>query len=181
MGSYGGNGAAYFGMRISKVNREDPGGVISGSGKYGDRVSHIEIAQARTRSPKETLTGEEQAIFRPELGKLIWIARIARPGAIYDASAAAQTFPDGELKDVFGEGGGILENGGSWSFRRRKKRRFRTQARFPQFVSGKQKDVNKVNLLENKKIDTPETHFTVQNLIFPKRRFANLNGARLRN
>ena len=30
--------------------------------------------------------------MRSELGKLMWVARIARPGAIYDASAAAQNF-----------------------------------------------------------------------------------------
>ena len=29
---------------------------------------------------------------RSELGKLIWLARIAGPDAIYDASAAAQNF-----------------------------------------------------------------------------------------
>ena len=34
----------------------------------------------------------EQYIFRSELVKSMWIARIARPGAIYDASAAARTF-----------------------------------------------------------------------------------------
>ena len=30
--------------------------------------------------------------MRSELGKLMWLARIARPDAIYDASAAAQNF-----------------------------------------------------------------------------------------
>ena len=40
------------------------------------------------------------------------IARIARPGVIYDASAAAQTFSDGELMYVLEKKGeGILENG----------------------------------------------------------------------
>ena len=40
----------------------------------------------------------------------MWIARIARPGAIYDASAAAQTFSDGELMGVLEKGGRILES-----------------------------------------------------------------------
>ena len=39
------------------------------------------------------------------------ISRIARPCAIYDASAAAQTFSDGELFDISGRGGEFLENG----------------------------------------------------------------------
>ena len=30
--------------------------------------------------------------MRSELGKLMWLARIARPDAIYDASVAAQNF-----------------------------------------------------------------------------------------
>ena len=38
------------------------------------------------------LTEEEQSLMRSELGKLMWLARIARPGAIYDASAAARSF-----------------------------------------------------------------------------------------
>ena len=38
------------------------------------------------------------------------IARIARPGAIYDATAAAQTFPGGELLEVLEQAVEILEN-----------------------------------------------------------------------
>ena len=40
----------------------------------------------------------------------MWIARIARPGAIYDASAAAQTFAEGELFDISERGAEISEN-----------------------------------------------------------------------
>ena len=43
---------------------------------------------------------EEQSILRSELGKLMRIARIGLPGAIYDASAAAQTFAGGEMADL---------------------------------------------------------------------------------
>ena len=42
----------------------------------------------------------------------MWIARIARPWAIYDASAAAKTSVGGELSEALElRGGGILENG----------------------------------------------------------------------
>ena len=84
-----------MGVGISKVPREDSDGAISDSDKYEDEINHIGISNARTRAPNEPLTGAGQAILRSELGKLMWIARIARPGAIYDASAAAQTFSDG--------------------------------------------------------------------------------------
>ena len=41
----------------------------------------------------------------------------------------------------------------------------------------RQKDGNKVNLLKkNKKIDTSKTHFTVQNLMFPKKEIRKLKG-----
>ena len=38
------------------------------------------------------------------------VARIALPGAIYDASAAAQKFPGGETVDVLDGKEDILEN-----------------------------------------------------------------------
>ena len=49
------------------------------------------------------------------------IARIARREAIYDASATAQTFPDGELFDISERVGGILENGEKEAPRKEKK------------------------------------------------------------
>ena len=79
---------------------------ISDSNKSDDEIIHIEISHARTRTPEEPLAEAEQAILRSELEKLMRIARIARPGAIYDASAAAQTFSDVELKDVSEKRGG---------------------------------------------------------------------------
>ena len=46
--------------------------------------------------------------MRSELGKLMWLARIARPDAIYDASAAAQNFanfkPEIDDEENFFEG-----------------------------------------------------------------------------
>ena len=58
----------------------------------------------------EILTENDQTISRSELGKLMWIARIARPGAIYDASAAAQTFSTAELIEFLGDGNLFPDN-----------------------------------------------------------------------
>ena len=58
----------------------------------------------------EILTGNEQTILRSELWKIMRIARIARPGAIYDASALAQTSPTGEMMDFPEEGSTLSEN-----------------------------------------------------------------------
>ena len=41
----------------------------------------------------------------------MWIARIARPEAIYDASAAARTFPEARIIEENEEGGDISETG----------------------------------------------------------------------
>ena len=49
----------------------------------------------------------------------MWIARIARPGAIYDASAAAQTFSGGKIIDVSEEKEDILEIKENGDFRKK--------------------------------------------------------------
>ena len=94
---YGENEAIYLWMGIPTVNSEDSDGVVSGSDKYDGAINHIGIPHARTRTPQEPLGEAEQAHLRSELGKLMRIARIARPVVIYDALAAAQTFSDGEI------------------------------------------------------------------------------------
>ena len=82
-------------MRISKVFREDFDGAIFYPNKYEDKINHIGISHARTRAPEKPLVEADQSIFRSEIRKSMRVARIARPCAIYDASAAAQTFSDG--------------------------------------------------------------------------------------
>ena len=97
MGSYGDNEATYSGMKITKVSDGEFGGIALDSNNYEGGIDHIEISHERTRTPNEPSAEEEQTILRSELGKLMWVARAARPGAIYDASAAEQTFSDGEI------------------------------------------------------------------------------------
>ena len=74
-------------------------------------MNHIEISHERTRAPNGPSTDDEQTILRSELGKLMWIAQLARPGAIYGDSATAQTFSAVELFGVLERGVWILENG----------------------------------------------------------------------
>ena len=75
--------------------------------------------------------------MRSGLGKLIWIARIARPGAIYGASAAAQTFSDGEIIGFLGKGGWILENGEKDISGGKKEEDSERMPVFAKFMSGK--------------------------------------------
>ena len=104
-------GSTYLGMGISEINNEDSNGIVAGSNKYGDEVNPIEIPHFRTRAPNGPLAESDQANLRSELGKLIRIARIARPGVMYDALAAAQTFPDGEMIGFLENARKNLENG----------------------------------------------------------------------
>ena len=55
-------------------------------------VNDISIVPSRAKRKGEPLTDEEQFTLRSELRELMRIARIARPGALCDASASAQTF-----------------------------------------------------------------------------------------
>ena len=69
-------------MKIEKIDTPDFKGVVLDSNNYEDKVNHIEISHARSKQKDDFLTEAEQSIMRSELGKLMWIARIARPDAI---------------------------------------------------------------------------------------------------
>ena len=84
--------------------------MVLASNKYEGEVNRIEIPHGRMMEPGEILTENEQTTLRSELGKLMWIARIARPGAIYDASASAQTFSTGEMMEFLEEESALSEN-----------------------------------------------------------------------
>ena len=72
-------------------------GVGLDSNNYVGRINHIEIPHERSRQRNDALKEAEQTISRSELGKLM---RIARPGAIFDASADAQTIYAGEMFNI---------------------------------------------------------------------------------
>ena len=91
VGRSGENDATYLGMRALRQNEDSEWVVLDPNG-YEDKINHIGISHERMMNPDEILTENEQTALRSELGKLMWIARIARHDAIYDASAAAQTF-----------------------------------------------------------------------------------------
>ena len=91
--SYGVNKATYLGMEIEKASNSKFEGITPDPNNYEDRNNHNAISHERTRQPDEALTQDGQAIVRSELWKSMWVARIARRGAIYDESADAQTRP----------------------------------------------------------------------------------------
>ena len=104
----GGNGSTYLEEGVAKTNSEEPDGIILDSDNYDGEINHIGISHERTRTPDEPPKDDGEAILRSELGKLMRIARIARPGAIYDVSAAAQTFSlGGRIFDVLARCGGF--------------------------------------------------------------------------
>ena len=90
-------------MWIEKVSDSDSECLISYAGNYADKTNQNGIQHGRANRRTDALTEEERAILRSGLGKLMWISRIARPGAIYDASAAAQTFYEGNWRFASGQ------------------------------------------------------------------------------
>ena len=164
--SYEASESTYLGMEITTVNDGEFAGIALDSGNYEGEINHFEIPHERTRAPKDPLAEDERTIFRSEPGKLMRIARTARPGAIYDAPAAAQTFSDVGILGVLEQVAGILENGEKEVSPNEKKEDFEHMPGFAKFMMGRQKDVNIANLLKGSKIGSSKTHFTVQNLIF---------------
>ena len=115
-----------------------------------EKINRIVIPHERMMAPNEILTDSEQTILRSELGKLMWIARIARPGAIYDASAAAQTFSTVEMIE-FSEEENLFF--GRWEVGSFIEEDFAHMSGFAYFKS-KRKEANNANISKHNKIDT---------------------------
>ena len=99
--------------------------------------------------------------------------RIARPGAIYDDSADAQTFHGGKTIDTLGRNGDFPETNRS-KIPRKGGGDFDHMAGFSKSLHVIQSDVSNVGLLKkNERPGPSKTHFVVSNLIFLKRRSGN--------
>ena len=141
------------------MGASDYDGITLDSDNYEGGINHIGISHERAKRRNGALTEAEQFILRSELRKSTWVARTARPGAIYDASAAAQTFHDGKMVDsqVGNEEFPKIEE--NEDFQKERKTDFEHMPGFRTFLKGDQSIVNKANLLkENKKTDPSKTH-----------------------
>ena len=115
--------------------------------------------------------------MRSELGKLMWLSRIDRPDAIYDASAAAQNFANFKPDVTNGEI--------SWDEMQEepvkvdvpKPNDFEHMPGFKDFLLDNTKEAHKVNLFKKpKKADSPKTHFTEEILLYLKKSIRKLIG-----
>ena len=86
-------------MSIKRAIDSERDGIILDANNYEDEINPIEIPHEWARHRSGASTEEEQTISRSELGNLMWISRMARPGAIYDAWAAARTSPEPKTID----------------------------------------------------------------------------------
>ena len=115
--------------------------------------------------------------MRSELGKLMWLARIARPDAIYDASAASQNFANWKPDVSKGE---ISEDEIQEEHIKvdvSKPNDFEYMPGFKDFQLEDSKEANEVDLFKKpKKADTSKTHFAVENLLFLKKAIRKLKG-----
>ena len=98
--SYEENDIVCMGMNIIKKN-EIPRGISMNTNGFEDKIKSIGISHERTRATNEPLT--ELSILRTELGKLTWVARMARPDLMYDVFDSAQISPEGEIIDMESE------------------------------------------------------------------------------
>ena len=115
--------------------------------------------------------------MRSELGKLMWLARIARPDAIYDASAAAQNFANWKPDVSKGEISEDEIQEEPIKVDVPKPNDFEHMPGFKDFLLENSKEANKVNLFKKpKKADTSKTHFAVENLLFLKKAIRKLKG-----
>ena len=85
----------------------------------------------------------------------MWIARISRPGAIYDASAAAQKFPDGKTIESKGGNGNFPQIGEQEDYQKEGNNDFEHIPGFRTFLKAHQSSVSKVNLLGKIRRQTP--------------------------
>ena len=101
---FDGDGSIYLDMVRKKVSNEFIGrcgifdgsrtftGVTSSSNDYEGEIQCTPILPGRAKQKNEPLTEDGRFVLRSELGELMRIVRIARPGALYGASVSAQTF-----------------------------------------------------------------------------------------
>ena len=91
-------------MEIAKkITNREFGCVIPDSCNPEAEINNNRIPHRRARNPNEPLKEDDHAILRSELGILVRVPLVAPPGAIYDESAAAQTFSDGGFFYIFGD------------------------------------------------------------------------------
>ena len=140
------NKAIYLGVKIEKVGTPEFKGVILDPNNYEDKINHVEISHARSKEKDDCLTEEEQSVMRSELGKLMWLARIARPDAIYDVSAAAQNFANFKPGNCDGEISNEENEEENDNVDVPKPSYFVYIPWFRKFASGKSKNANKTNL-----------------------------------
>ena len=95
----GASSGLFLGAGVGKLSDSECGCVILVPDNYGGKINQIEIPHERAMRRNGALTEAEQSILRSGLGELMWIARTARAGAIYDAAAAARNFSDGKMAD----------------------------------------------------------------------------------
>ena len=108
----------------------------------------------------------------------MWLARIARPDAIYDASEAAQNFanckPDVSKEEISEN---EIQEEEPINVDVPKPKDFEHMPGFKDFLLESPKEANKVNLFKKpRKADTSKTHFTVSNLLFLKKAIRKLKG-----
>ena len=108
------------------------------------------ILPGRAKQRSEPLTPEGQFAFRSELGGLIRTSRIARRGALYDASSSA--LKCGEIEQVITNPIGFEEIVDVGIAKAAGDSKFAHVEGYGEFLAKKSEDANRVNLLKKIKM-----------------------------
>ena len=79
-------------MEISPNGARTFTGATLSPNDYEERIRNISISPGRSKQTNDPLTAAEQFALRSELGELMRISTIERPGALYGALVLSQTF-----------------------------------------------------------------------------------------
>ena len=85
-------------VKLGKIDTPGRKGAISDSNRYEDKISQVENPPLEVEK-RYSLTEDEQSVKGSGRGEFMRLARIAGPGATYDAPAAARNFANSKPKN----------------------------------------------------------------------------------
>ena len=178
------NDCKYLGMQIT---REKNGAIVLDTQGYEDQIHEVEISHSRKKDEESMLTVDEEADFRANLGKLMWIARLTRPDVAFEAAACAQKYKDGEVlyQSYSDQSCGVDSTKKITDIRREIDETYDLleetaddTKHMKGFQAEQKLETNRVNLFKPKKPLPEETHLKVKNAVYLNKAIRKLHSRR---
>ena len=93
------NEAAFLGMTVKKELNFETGEqkITLDANHYEDGIKEVVLTPERYNDKDSPLDNKEEADFRENLGKLMWLCRLTRPDLAFEAAASAQNYSEGTV------------------------------------------------------------------------------------